>query len=577
MPLVVLAAILVALSAPLPSHALSPAQPPRDHLGAVAMAFDGQGGMLLAWERFEAADLTTTVLVAERRADGSWTPTGALARLPADRQIATGQLDVAMNAAGAAAVVWRRPGPAGAVLQAATRVGRGGFGSAADLSAAGANAYFPQVVIDARGDAVAVWVSHDGEQAAVMAAATYGPGAGWSAPQALSAPGWVGSEPALAMGPDGNTLAAWAAGTATYETVVQMAERSQGSVFSPTVSLSSPLTVVGQSPQVPAVALGPNGAAVVAWHGPAQDDNRVVQIAERAAAGAWRTRTISASEVLPPEPSQHPRREPHAPLVAIDAQGGAVAVWERRTTHGEIAALEAAARTPTGEWSEPQVLVPPVGRGLPSHLAVSPSGTAVALWWKDGLLRAAVRPPGAPFGSLETVAAGPAPLALTFGADGGAIVYGTRLSGDDPRAPLVAWSRGPSGAWGREQTVYLLDRPAAAVAPAPAAPVREGASAPPPAVLSELRALPARIVSGAGTVLSFRLSAGAAVRLVLQRRGGGPAVRELTVRGRAGTNRVPFAGLRAGRPPRAGAYVLRALAGGGRTGPAIPLLIVRGD
>jgi len=65
--------------------------------------------------------------------------------------------EVAINASGAATVVWQRLEGSNKIVQASTSAQGSGFGPAVNLSASGQNAIFPAVAMDGAGDATAVW------------------------------------------------------------------------------------------------------------------------------------------------------------------------------------------------------------------------------------------------------------------------------------------------------------------------------------------------------------------------------------------------------------------------------------
>ena len=110
--------------------------------------------------------------------------------------------------------------------------------------------------------------------------------------------------------------------------------------------------------------------------------NTIAQAAGRPAGGSWQTHVdLSAAGA-----------DALAPLVAVDPQGGAVAVWERQMVP------QAAVRSPTGDWQAPTNLsagcqVPPAPR-----IAVSPQGAAMAAWtcWvgSSPVIMTSLRPAG---------------------------------------------------------------------------------------------------------------------------------------------------------------------------------------
>ena len=77
-----------------------------------------------------------------------------------------------------------------------------------DLSAAGQHAYDPQVAVDGRGNAIAVWQRFDGTNTIVQAAVRAAR-ASFGAPQDLSTAGQTAYDPQVAVDGRGNAIAVW--------------------------------------------------------------------------------------------------------------------------------------------------------------------------------------------------------------------------------------------------------------------------------------------------------------------------------------------------------------------------------
>ena len=82
--------------------------------------------------------------------------------------------EVAINASGAATVVWQRFDGSNKIAQASTSAQGAGFGPAVDLSRSGQNAVFPSVAMDGGGDATAVWSgANESNEIEIVEAAGY--------------------------------------------------------------------------------------------------------------------------------------------------------------------------------------------------------------------------------------------------------------------------------------------------------------------------------------------------------------------------------------------------------------------
>ena len=153
---------------------------------------------------------------ATRPAKGSWS-------VPQDLSTAgekASRPEVAIDARGDAVAVWQRLTLAATffvdaryAVQASTRPAGGSWSSVPqDLSTADQNAYEPQVALDAQGDAVAVWTKQIRSSVRVIQASTRPVGKSWGAAEDLSSDTGNADDPRVALGGQGNAVAAWRRG-----------------------------------------------------------------------------------------------------------------------------------------------------------------------------------------------------------------------------------------------------------------------------------------------------------------------------------------------------------------------------
>ncbi|HEU5252090.1 MAG TPA: PKD domain-containing protein [Solirubrobacterales bacterium] len=135
--------------------------------------------------------------------------------------------------------------------------------------------------------------------------------------------------------------------------------------------------------QEPQIAVDALGGAVAVW--PQLEYHNRIQASTKLAGGAWG----SPVDISPPgETSIEPQ-------VAMNTEGEAVAAWIHLASERTI---EVAGRTPQGSWDQAEELF--VGGGGPNDLdiAIGPSGEAVVIWTgyqntSDYIIRAATRSP----------------------------------------------------------------------------------------------------------------------------------------------------------------------------------------
>jgi hypothetical protein len=131
------------------------------------------------------------------------------------------------------------------------------FLSAINISAAGQDAFEPQVVVDPSGNVIAVWTRFDGSNLRIQSA-TRTPSGPWSTPVSISDPGFDASTPRVAVDPSGNVLAVWTRNFGATNRI-QASYRLAGGSFGAPVTVSSP------GGTDPSVSMDNSGKAVLAW------------------------------------------------------------------------------------------------------------------------------------------------------------------------------------------------------------------------------------------------------------------------------------------------------------------------
>jgi hypothetical protein len=261
---------------------------------------------------------------------------------------------IALDGKGDAAAVWVGGTFGGGVVQLATRrPGEAWSASATDLSATGERAFQPQVALDDKGDGVAVWSLFDGSHYRVQAASRTGTDGAWSTPSDLSLPGSDATSPQVALDGKDNAIAIWESNDGTGG-IIQSAAKPAGGAW----STPSDLSHGGISPKI---GLDGSGNAVAVWQRTDFSAGTVlVESAAKAVNGAWSTTTTLGFGA--------------SPEIAVDRSGDAVAVWQRYPT------IQAATRTPDGVWSSPSEISPAGPSTSNPRVGIDAKGNATAIW-----------------------------------------------------------------------------------------------------------------------------------------------------------------------------------------------------
>jgi hypothetical protein len=403
---------------------------------------------------------TTLGATAAPAAQAAWTPPQTLVR-----NGAAANVSAAGNARGSQAFVWKvtsrrvvrtRTQTANAsYVRARIRLPDGRLGRVQTISSTGTIVAAPQIGVDERGNATAVW-TQAGRHLSIMAAVRPH-GRHFGTPVELGRSGqFADARPALAVGRYGDAVVAWNSGRSV--TVV----RRGPSICAPRRArgcFRAPVRLRAGADQ--AVALGPLGSAYVLW------------AADVRAAGAFRTRlrmTVIRRDgrVLGREHAVSRAADGDAgqPSLAVRRDGTAVVAWRASLPAGGeqnlAAPIMAATSTAGALVAQPQVVSQQPGE-LP-QVRVDARGEVVLAWNQrnstltnpDGPeVAVAVQPAGATaFGAPTTmnaanVAAGGASLAVDPAGNAYLVYSAAVATGRAPGGPAAtSHVRPPGGAFG---------------------------------------------------------------------------------------------------------------------------------
>ncbi len=256
------------------------------------------------------------------------------------------------------------------------------------LSASGVGAVGNAVLAaDPKGEAVSVWWR---EGVGIEGAFRPAESPNWAPPVTVSTPGQSAENPQAGIDSKGDAVAVWQGGP---EEKVEAAVRLASSgLWQAPVAISPE----GGGWLRPRVAVDARGDAIAVWSvpypegSPGVEVNDTIQAAEKPAGGSeWEP----AVWVSPFGKAPDKNRFSKAPQVAIDAEGGAVAVWEDQASESASVThnlIEAAVKPPnSATWGSPVVLAE---TGRQPQVAMDANGDAVAVWPGPGGLYSATLP-----------------------------------------------------------------------------------------------------------------------------------------------------------------------------------------
>ena len=166
------------------------------------MAIDQNGNALVVWSRVGGTG--ERVQFRRRSVTGRLSAVRTLSAAGGDAELP----QVALNANGAALLVWQRKDGAHWRIQVRRRSTSGGLNAVRNVSPAGSDGFRPQLAIDAANNALVVWQLYDGQDYSIQ----FRPRTAWGhlgLVQTLSEPGPRPSDPALSIDAGRSALAVW--------------------------------------------------------------------------------------------------------------------------------------------------------------------------------------------------------------------------------------------------------------------------------------------------------------------------------------------------------------------------------
>ncbi|WP_286220884.1 Ig-like domain-containing protein [Marinobacter apostichopi] len=325
---------------------------------ASQIAVDADGRALAVWEQFE----DSRHKIWANRFDGtSW---GVAEIIEAGSGGAASAPQIALNAGGQAVAVWTQVGNT-RISVWANRFDGSAWGAAEVIDVDDlVNSRSPQVAIDADGRAIAIWAQFDGSWYRIWTRRF--DGTDWGAAELIEADnsGGLGdaSVPQIVLDASGRALAVWAQFDGSRTNI--WGNRFDGSAWGTASRIQTDIASEAAAPQI---AINPDGQAFAVW---IQSDGTRDNIwANRFDGNAWGTaeqiETDNAGGASGPQ-------------IALDADGGAIAVWQQFDgARNNIWAN----RFDGGAWgAAEQIETDNAGSAVAPQIALDAKGRALAVW-----------------------------------------------------------------------------------------------------------------------------------------------------------------------------------------------------
>lgn len=389
---------------------------------AIAMGRDGT--LIALWSR--GGELQATV-----RPPGG--PFGAPVHVAGGPPL-TDSPDVAIDAKGDAVAVWYQSDASTSAVFAAFRPAGGAFSDGKQISPQGLIAQNPRVVVTPSGDAVAIWQEGDGVSPSHLGAAFRPAGGDFGEPKPLGGDYAGSSGLDVALDRAGNALAVFSSNV-TGSSMVESAFAPPGGPFGDVKPVAGPVEHAA-SPDVAVDDAGNAIAAFVLYDATITDTTKYRAFtAFRPVGGTFQT----------PLPLSANNRVTEVPQAAFDPQGEAIVTFMQGFKPW------AAVRPPGGPFGDPVQLSPDAHDAYNPALAVDGTGRAEIVWLGDSgtgdKWRAVTRPAGGAFSEMQTLsdALGGRRFSqrVVADADGNAAAIWTRTDGTNYRAEVVGYDGAP--------------------------------------------------------------------------------------------------------------------------------------
>ena len=316
------------------------------------VAVDNNGNAVAVWEEWEVGSDHWSIYSA-RYSSGAW---GA-AKLIDNGAYPAHNPEVAMDGKGTAIAVWEQFDGAYFSIYSA-HYSSGAWGTAKLIETAAGDALDSQIAMDSNGNAMVVWKQSDGAQVHIYSA-RYSAGH-WGTPKMIDTGVGDSYYPQIAMDDHGNAVAVWMHFGLPTDNNIFVNRYSAGAWG--TARAIKTGTGTAYDPQI---AMDGKGTAITVWQ---QNDGAHFSIyASRYSAGVW-----ARAKVIETAPG-----DAATPQIAMDSNGNGVAVWQQYDgAHFSIYSNRYAA----GHWGTAKLIETGATNADDPQVAMDSNGNAEVVW-----------------------------------------------------------------------------------------------------------------------------------------------------------------------------------------------------
>ena len=273
-----------------------------------------------------------------------------------------GDPQIAVDGGGNVTAVWWKRDGANHIVQTSTKPFGENWQTATDLAQVGQGFGLPQIAVDPKGDATAVWYYTGGGGETIIQASTKPFGGTWQAAADLSLSSQSSIEPQVAVDANGNATAIWQLYVGN-NWVIQASTKLFGGTWQAAIDLS-PSETTSNDPQI---AVDPYGNATAIWQR-FDGGDWIIQTSTKLFGGSWQDAgALSETGFISKDPQ-----------IAVDVNGNAAAVWYRYDGSNYI--IQASTKPFGSTWQAPVDLSQPSNLATTPQIAIDPYGNDTAIW-----------------------------------------------------------------------------------------------------------------------------------------------------------------------------------------------------
>lgn len=224
-------------------------------------------------------------------------------------------------------------------------------------------AHAPQIAMNPKGDAIAVWQQSDGVDHDDIWSNRYTPASGWGTPELIGDNDDNAFYPDVAIDPKGNAIAVWKRHSYRYPTESSIWSNR----YAPAEGWGAMVRIDHQEglKGAPHVVMDPQGNAITVW----MHSNHI-----------WSTRYTPTEGWSGPVRLEEASGISKSPRVAVDAQGNAIAVWARSDRHDSAEQIWSNRYTPEAGWGAALRIEDSDTSASGPDVAMDAEGNAISVW-----------------------------------------------------------------------------------------------------------------------------------------------------------------------------------------------------